>query len=175
MINIMHMKLSVYLIVLALGLLSCEEKSDSSADEAMEALTSDSAISALLLTHNKYRSAVGVADLAWSDDLARSAQHWANALASNCDFDHSDSPYGENIWKGTSGAFTATNVVNSWGSEIENYNYTDNACEGVCGHYTQIVWGSTTAIGCAMSSCDGVDIWVCQYNPPGNFTGQKPY
>lgn len=169
------MKLHIYLIALSIVLSSCEDKSESDTQDKLEEPTSNSQNDNLLLAHNKYRLDVGIADLVWSDDLAKSAQVWANTLASNCDFDHSNSPYGENLWKGTAGAFTVTDVVNKWGSEIESYNYKDNSCKKVCGHYTQIVWESTTAVGCAMSTCDGYDIWVCQYNPPGNYVGQKPY
>ncbi|MEP2023182.1 CAP domain-containing protein, partial [Reichenbachiella sp.] len=67
--------------------------------------------------------------------------------------------------------------VDSWGAEKQNYDYKKNKCETgkICGHYTQIVWKNTTEIGCAKTLCDGSVIWICNYNPPGNFVGQKPY
>ncbi|MEP2025583.1 CAP domain-containing protein, partial [Reichenbachiella sp.] len=97
--------------------------------------------------------------------------------ASNCEFKHSGGEYGENIWAGTEGAFEPTDVVNSWGSEITDYNYESNTCatDKDCGHYTQIVWKNTTQVGCGVATCDGLDIWVCQYDPPGNFIGEQPY
>jgi len=76
---------------------------------------------------------------------------------------------------GTTGFYNPKDVVDSWGNEIENYNYEDNSCSGVCGHYTQIVWATTKKVGCAKIKCDGNDIWVCNYDPPGNWVGQKPY
>ena len=36
----------------------------------------------ILATHNRYRAAVGVPTLQWSDSLAAGAQQWADYLAS---------------------------------------------------------------------------------------------
>ncbi len=36
------------------------------------------------------------------------------------------------------------------------------------GHYSQIVWRSTTALGCAMASSASFDYVVCRYGPAGN-------
>lgn len=169
--------ISIFFVILCiLFISSCGSDSDDPVEEEPTGLE-ETIITELLATHNTYRTAVGIGDLTWSGELEKSAQEWANQLASTCDFKHSDSEFGENIWLGTSGAFQPMEVVDSWGSEIENYTYDDNTCaEGeVCGHYTQIVWSNTTEVGCGVASCDGFDIWVCQYNPPGNFIGQKPY
>lgn len=139
--------------------------------------TNDPIASEFLEAHNSYRSEVGIDDLTWSEELAASATEWAEELAGNCDFEHSQGNYGENLWKGTEGAFSITDVVDSWGGEKAFYNYDDNSCkEGeVCGHYTQIVWEKTTEVGCGIATCDGWDIWVCQYLPQGNFNNEKPY
>jgi hypothetical protein len=45
----------------------------------------------------------------------------------------------------------------------------------VCGHYTQIVWRNTKSVGCAVARGKGVEVWVCNYDPPGNYAGQRPY
>lgn len=135
----------------------------------------------ILSAHNKYRKEVGVSPLQWSDSLAKSAQQWANQLASTNTFQHSSTKYGENIWAGTKGRFSITQMVDSWGSEkkyfIPNQPF-PNTCKGgwqQCGHYTQIIWKNSKEIGCGLARGKNMDYFVCQYNPPGNFQGQKPY
>ena len=61
------------------------------------------------------------------------------------------------------------------------YDHDSNTCsapEGEsCGHYTQVVWRASTSIGCARVVCNnnrGVFI-TCNYNPPGNFNGERPF
>ena len=132
----------------------------------------------LLDRHNYWRADVGLEPLDWSDELMKSADKWAHALKSDkCGFYHSKSAYGENLWTGTTGAFPTANVVDDWASEKADYNYEKNKCKAgkVCGHYTQIVWKNTTKVGCAKVECNGMTTWVCQYDPPGNYIGQKPY
>jgi hypothetical protein len=46
---------------------------------------------------------------------------------------------------------------------------------GSAGHYTAMVWHSTSEVGCGTSSRAGIAILVCRYNPPGNWEGQVPY
>jgi pathogenesis-related protein 1 len=142
---------------------------------------------AMTAAHNQWRSKTGVPTLTWSNDLAVSAQQWADQLAQNgCKMKHSTTINGENIYwagaayrsDGTSSAQEVTdqNVVDAWGNEVKYYDYENNTCHSVCGHYTQVVWQSTTEVGCGMASCsDKAQIWVCQYNPRGNMVGQKPY
>jgi hypothetical protein len=43
------------------------------------------------------------------------------------------------------------------------------------GHYTQVVWKTTTEIGCGMATGSANDYLVCQYSPGGNVIGQAPY
>ena len=38
------------------------------------------------------------------------------------------------------------------------------------GHFTQVVWKSTTGLGCGFNA--GCRMYVCNYSPPGNFLGQ---
>lgn len=88
--------------------------------------------------------------------------------------------YGENIYwgGGTNWSPTVLDAVADWGTERKNFNFNSKACKGgaTCGHYTQIVWKNTTQVGCGVATCeDGYVIVVCNYNPPGNYTGEKPY
>jgi len=43
------------------------------------------------------------------------------------------------------------------------------------GHYTQMVWFTTTEVGCAVYQCDSIILVVCNYNPTGNWVGKHPY
>ncbi|MEZ5671459.1 MAG: pathogenesis-related family 1 protein [Thiotrichaceae bacterium] len=138
------------------------------------------AYAGMIAAHNAWRKKVGVPDLTWSKTLATVAQTWANSLKSNqnCAMVHSANPkYGENLY--WSSGFTATTqqVVDAWGNEVKDYTYATNKCAAgkMCGHYTQVVWKDTTEVGCGKATCGAQQIWVCNYNPPGNWIGQKPY
>jgi hypothetical protein len=133
------------------------------------------AISELVERHNYWRDQVGVPGLTWSSGVAAYAQEWANNLQSQgCDLEHRPSGmYGENIAGGY--GMSAQEVVDMWASEKAYYDYETNSCSGVCGHYTQVVWRSSTQVGCGMATCGGKEVWVCNYNPAGNYIGMKPY
>ncbi len=136
----------------------------------------------LLAAHNRYRNEVNVPDLTWSDEVAKSAQEWADHLASTNSFEHSqNSHYGENLWQGTANSYSQTQMVNSWGDEKKDFvfgTFPDVSKTGKwsdVGHYTQVVWRNTTQVGCGLATGGGNDVLVCQYNPPGNYEGEKPY
>lgn len=142
----------------------------------------------MLAVHNRWRSEVGVPDLVWSESLAQAAQSWADHLSNNgcCTMSHSDGGYGENIYKVSAVVWSngrreiqsrsPQQIVDGWASEAKDYDYENNTCNGICGHYTQIVWRDTTEIGCAVAVCpDKSQMLVCNYAPTGNVEGQKPY
>jgi len=149
---------------------------------------------AFVSSHNKWRAEVGVAEkLTYSPTLATSAQNWANhlKLTNRCEMRHSKpkGKYGENLFWGSALTWsdgskelqkvTPEQVVDAWGSEKVDYDYAKNSCTPgkMCGHYTQMVWRSTSQVGCAMAVCQDTkqQIWVCQYQPAGNWVGKKPY
>jgi hypothetical protein len=125
--------------------------------------------------------------LTWSTSLATTAANWA----AGCVWAHNPGRgfVGENLYAQTGTAGTPTNAVNLWSAEAQNYNWLTNTCAAGqdCSHYTQIVWASTTSVGCALQVCPaGVGTpppgfpgdWtfiVCNYSPPGNIVGQRPY
>jgi hypothetical protein len=43
------------------------------------------------------------------------------------------------------------------------------------GHYSQIVWRDTKSLGCGLATGEGIDYFVCQYEPAGNVVGTKPH
>ncbi|KAI3435045.1 SCP domain-containing protein [Psidium guajava] len=73
---------------------------------------------------------------------------------------------------------TGTRAVNMWVGEKPYYSYNSNSCAPgkVCGHYTQVVWRNSVRLGCAKARCaTGGTLITCNYDPPGNVVGQKPY
>lgn len=153
---------------------------------------------AIVAAHNVWRSEVGVADIQWSEQLQQKAQAWAEQLkAENCTMKHngpgenlywaspqqsatSKDAQGNWIWQNSLQAISEADVVISWGSEKQWYDYASNSCNAPagksCGHYTQVVWKNSTHVGCAKAICgDFAQLWVCNYAPAGNVIGQQPY
>ncbi len=115
------------------------------------------------------------------------AQCVAQAWAERCTFEHNlaQHSYGENLAASTD-VPTPSQAVQGWADETADYDYASNSCVAgaQCGHYTQLVWRKSKSVGCATVRCtqsspfgDGRP-WtfvVCDYAPPGNYVGQKPY
>jgi uncharacterized protein YkwD len=130
----------------------------------------------MLAAHNSVRARHGLPPLAWSDELAQYARKWANTLIATGEFSHSGSSrLGENLFEISGASATPYDVVSAWASEAKNYNYRNNTCSGRCGHYTQIVWRDTKLLGCGVARDRMREVWVCEYEPPGNFVGERPY
>jgi len=148
--------------------------------KAAATTTEPAAYTGIVATHNAWRKKVGVPDLVWSNTLATVAQKWATALKTNnnCSMVHSGNPsYGENLYWASGFVPTPKQVVDAWGNEVTDYTYATNKCASgkMCGHYTQVVWKGTTQVGCGKATCGAAQVWVCNYNPQGNWIGQKPY
>ncbi|CAN0921007.1 Pathogenesis-related protein 1 [Linum grandiflorum] len=127
--------------------------------------------------HNRARAAVGVGRMRWDNRVAAFARDYGNKIKANCDFKHSGGPYGENLAFGRPD-ITGTKSVQMWVDEKKFYNCRANRCTGgECGHYTQVVWKDSTKLGCARVKCNGNKgtIVICNYSPPGNFRGRRPY
>jgi len=123
--------------------------------------------------HNRFRARHCAAALTWSAKLAEVAQRWANALRDRgCQFAHSGGNYGENLAAGTKGTLDPGSVVKMWYDEIAQYRFPDGGFSMETGHFTQVVWRGTQRVGCGHSQCKGMDIYVCEYDPPGNWEGQ---
>lgn len=154
------------------------------------------AMAGMTEAHNSVRADLGLPKVAWSDDLAEFALEWAQYLAerNGCGMHHrpnqgKDGPsYGENLYwasavrlgNGTRQRqrISPRQVVSSWVREQQDYDQEQNRCRRgkSCGHYTQVVWETTRRIGCGMAACpDMSQVWVCNYDPPGNYSGQNPY
>ncbi|XP_071957625.1 cysteine-rich venom protein TEL1-like [Antedon mediterranea] len=141
-----------------------------------------------LKTHNMFRAnvkpkAANMRILVWDKKAEAVAQEWAD----NCNQFHrsnlGDLGMGENL------AFSSRPYVGKqldsgirlWFDEVKDYNYATGSCRSgaVCGHYTQVVDTRSLAVGCATNrkkcSKGFPYMFVCNYSPPGNYNGEKPY
>lgn len=141
--------------------------------------SADDLATRFVAAHNAWREEVNVPPLQWSDTLATHAQDWADTLqCRGCMLEHRpDNDYGENLAWASGTRLTPERVVAMWGEEKAFYDYDSNTCARgeVCGHYTQVVWRTSARVGCATARCGDSEVWVCNYDPPGNWVGEKPY
>lgn len=108
--------------------------------------------SAILNSTNFFRYEHNVSALTWNTTLASFATNWV----SNCNFSHTGGPYGENLAEGYA---NATAAVEAWGLERTEYNFGDPGFSEQTGHFTQLVWESTTTVGCGRKYCSNLDGW----------------
>lgn len=142
----------------------------------------------VLELHNQARAATNSAPMTWHAGLAETAAAWA----AQCQWEHAPAnqrvyqgqTLGENLSAGSGSSWTPAALAQGWNDEIEYYDCPTNSCAPgeVCGHYTQVIWRSSTQLGCALHDCTtgspfGGGAWrflVCRYMPAGNFVGQRP-
>lgn len=152
----------------------------------------------MLGAQNQIRQQLSLPDLRWSNQMAVYATEWALYLSDElgCDLRHRGSiglplhknGIGENLYKRAAivradgdrqlDNISAKDVVIEWARESVDYNYVANECalNNTCDSYTQLVWRDSSVVGCGAASCPNKDqIWVCNYDPPGNFYKQRPY
>src|SRR5258708_9551485 len=121
----------------------------------------------MLVAQNAVRASVGVPPLEWSGQLAARAQDWADSLLARRRLSHrADSPYGENLFGISGAAASPSMVVDNWARESRDYDYRKNRCNGVCGHFTPIVWVQTNRLAYAFARGGAPAVSVCQYYPP---------
>jgi pathogenesis-related protein 1 len=149
---------------------------------------SQTEINEILAAHNAARSAKCLKSLSWDPIAAMVAKNYAATCPSghnkNRDDEYTNAgglciasewPYcgtsiiGENIAWMTKG--TLTEFVNLWNEEEKDWSCgTLPSYQPGTGHYSQVVWSTTTKVGCGRhTNCDGLEILVCNYYPPGNF------
>jgi hypothetical protein len=145
-----------------------------------EALLRDSVLGA----HNKARNQFGVPALAWSEQLAADARLHAQYMAQTGIYGHDQTPgrrkkAGENLWRGQRGVFSYDVMVGVMVDEARHFrpgifpNVSRTGDWSQVAHYTQIVWPTTTEVGCALASSATTDYFVCRYAPTGNKDGYQ--
>jgi pathogenesis-related protein 1 len=104
-------------------------------------------IQAITAYHDKVRADVGLGQIKWSPTLAAYAQEWADHLAATtCRMAHrTQRKYGENLFQGTAGFYTAVDAAKGWESEKKDYRGGVLTASNwhPAGHYTQMVWRDT--------------------------------
>ncbi|XP_034667385.1 Golgi-associated plant pathogenesis-related protein 1 [Drosophila subobscura] len=123
-----------------------------------------------LNVHNQYRALHHAPPLRLSAKLNALATNWAQYLLANNRMEHrQNSGYGENIYMAMGGNMSASDAVDSWYKEINQYNWHSPAFGMGTGHFTQVVWKNSTELGVGFAKRGNVIYVVCNYNPPGNY------
>jgi hypothetical protein len=137
----------------------------------------------VLSVHNSEREALCETPLDWDPVAAADAAAWARHLTKVGELVHygdagePENAQGENLFSGTRDGYTVEAMVGFWADEkrllgkLRNWEDDFHAV----GHYTQMVWSTTTHVGCAVASNAEEDYLVCRYTPPGNVQGAQPY
>ncbi|HKR61318.1 MAG TPA: CAP domain-containing protein, partial [Pyrinomonadaceae bacterium] len=175
--NAMRWFLLSLLLVVSVAAIFSASRSSAGQDKAQSTLAS-----AMLAAQNKVRQKFNVLPLIWNDDLAAAAQEWANKIAASGVLPPAhltNSTIGQNMFWGTADQWLPKDVLEVWEAESKNYDRATNTCapRKTCVHFTQVVWSTTTKVGCGKSkSADGqTDFFVCFYKPAGNYVGQSPF
>lgn len=137
----------------------------------------------ILAAHNEARAAVGAQPLQWDDALAQHAASYGPVLASMRRLEHSprDGRPGEreNLAMAWHGTMSPEQLVALWTNERRllgsgSYLFPGTSLTGNwedVAHYTQMVWPTTTHVGCTIYKADW-DYLICRYSPPGNKDGK---
>lgn len=138
----------------------------------------------LLAAHNRERSLVGAPPLQWDATLAAHAASYGPVLARLRTLVHSprDGRPGEreNLAMGWHGTMSPEALVGMWSREkqlllpgVFPQVSSTGQWEDIA-HYTQMVWPTTTHVGCAIFPADW-DYLICRYSPPGNIDGKPVF
>nr|BAB41141.1 hypothetical protein [Macaca fascicularis] len=138
----------------------------------------------LLSLHNRLRSwvqppAADMRRLDWSDSLAQLAQARA-ALCGTPTPSLASAPWhtlqvGWNVQLLPAGSASFVEVVSLWFAEGQRYSHAAGECarNATCTHYTQLVWATSSQLGCGRHLCSAdqaaIEAFVCAYSPGGNW------
>jgi hypothetical protein len=133
--------------------------------------------------HNKPRAEVGSQPLSWDPRLAAKATAYAQQLASGLPYAHAsrtgrDKTERENLGMGRLGD-SPFQIMQSWLNEKPNFvpgifpNVSKTGDWYNVGHYSQMIWGTTTHVGCGSATGAQWEYLVCRYAPPGNQDGKS--
>jgi len=131
-----------------------------------------------LKKHNYFRALHGVPNLIHNAELSKLSQSYAEKLASNDSFEHSNCKWGtkkvgENLFM--CGGYKCTPEMSSqnWYDEITDYDFNKSEFSSDTGHFTQLIWKSSKEVGFGLAqSKRGNWYSVANYYPPGNYLGK---
>lgn len=136
----------------------------------------------ILAAHGAARARHGIVPLAWSEALAANARAYALVLARTNSFQHDSTPgrrkrESENLWMGARGIYGPETMMAGFLREgrlfrpgvFPSVSKTGNWAD--VAHYTQMIWPTTTSVGCGLASNAWSDFLVCRYAAPGNKDG----
>lgn len=140
---------------------------------------------AILAVHNRERAQYGVPPLVWNAQLAADAGAYARRLAMLGRLEHSPAAerpdQGENLASGTAGIYAAADLAALWAAERSEFvrgtfpNVSRTGDWRAVGHYSAMVWRTTTAVGCATAAGGGNLYLVCRYARAGNVIGSPVF
>ena len=137
----------------------------------------------ILAAHNRERANVGAPPLQWDADLAAHAASYGPVLAHLGMLVHSPRTgrpgERENLAMAWHGTLSPEQLVGMWSEEKQKLESGSELFPGISrtgrwediAHYTQMVWPTTTHVGCAIYSVNW-DYLICRYSPPGNIDGK---
>ncbi|KAM4528062.1 Golgi-associated plant pathogenesis-related protein 1-like isoform 1-T2 [Odontesthes bonariensis] len=128
-----------------------------------------------LETHNTYRAMHQAPPLTLNSDLTAAAQKWADVMLAKKRLGHSHTKDGENVYSMSSSRVirpTGKEAVDSWYSEIKDYDFSKPGFHSNTGHFTQVVWKNSKELGVGMATSGNMVFVVGQYRPAGNFTNE---
>lgn len=124
----------------------------------------------MLDSHNAYRAEHSAGPLTWDKEAYTYAKKVADDYDCSGVLTHTHGGFGENL---ACGYKSGTAALKAWYDEGETYDYT---AANSYDHFTQVVWKSTTKLGCAYKDCR-YNNWglyvVCEYSPVGNVVGKS--
>ncbi|XP_046569637.1 uncharacterized protein LOC124277960 [Haliotis rubra] len=142
--------------------------------------------------HNEIRREVGASDMremVWDDGLSKAAENWVKS----CRYERAPSyitDCGQNLyyanhlvqtWNGIDR--TVRKAIATWDGDKAYFRYGKD-CGSACA-YSQVVWSTSTRVGCAMNRCYRMQagayekryttLFACFYSPKGEMTNDFPY
>jgi len=128
---------------------------------------------------NKYRAKHHAPPLSWDNTLVSFAQQWSYYMTAYNIFTHSGNQlYGENIsffeGYGTDPMTLLKLAIDGWYNEVSLYNFDNPGFSSATGHFTCLVWLTSTRFGMGISINQTTGQAYISFNtfPPGNIIGQ---